>query len=324
MNAKITALGVYVPPAKFKNDFFEKSIETNDEWIKSRTGIRERYFAEDDVYTSDLSVKAIENLSKYYDKSIADVDFVIIATTTPDQVMPSVASQVLQQLKIENAGAMDISAACAGFTYGIMVAKGLIMAESHRKILVVGAETYSKFLDYSDRATCILFGDGAGAVLIEADEEKGHILLGITGTEGQYGKDLYLSNSSKKLNCEEIIGNNKVHQNGRTVFKWAVQNIPTKILRLLDKNNLSLENIKWLIPHSANLRIIEAICEELNFPKENALESVQKYGNTSAASIPLAWYEGIKNGKIKKGDKMLLIGFGGGLTYAGLIVEQSF
>lgn len=324
MNPIVTALGVYIPEKRYNNRYFESFIDTNDEWIVSRTGIIERGFADPNEFTSDLCYKAVKNLQSKYNKDISDVDFLIVATTTSDHALPSTASQVLYKLGIPNAGSLDISAACAGFTYGIILAKGLILAGGYKKILVIGAETLSKFADFSDRTTCILFGDGAGAILIEQVEDEPAIFENITGTEGIYGKDLYLSNNKDFIGDMSVDANNKIHQNGRTVFKWAVKTIPEKVNLILKKNNLSLEEMDWLIPHSANLRIIEAISNELKWPMGKILESIQMFGNTSSASIPIAWSEGIETGKVFKGQKLLLFGFGGGLTYAGLVVKQTF
>lgn len=320
MKAKFSALGTYVPEQVVTNHYFEGFIETSDEWIRSRTGIQERRFAREEEFTSDLCVEAVRNLAAKNAVSIEDVDFIIVATVTHDQVMPGVASQVQDKLQIPSAGTLDISAACAGFVYGLIVAKGLVAAGSHRKVLVIGAETLSKFTDFTDRTTCILFGDGAGAALIELAEE-GNMLQSITGTYGAGGKELYMSGLATALNGAPVIANNRIHQNGRAVFKWAVNTISEQIMLLLEKNRLKLEDIDWFIPHSANLRITEAICRETGIPFQKALSSMMMYGNTSSASIPLALQEGLKEEKVKSGDRLLLIGFGGGLTYAGMVIE---
>ena len=214
-----------------------------------------------------MCVQAAINLSDNYNKDLSDVDFIIVATTTPDQIVPNVASQVQTRLKIPHAGAIDISCACAGFCNGLILAKGLVAAGTHKKILVFGADTLSKVTDFTDRTTCILFGDAAGAVIVERSEEN-CLLETITETNGEFGKDLYLTSQKNSINDEEVIANNKLHQNGRIVY------------------------------------------------------SVRKYGNTSAASIPLAWYEGIRSNKIQLNDKLLLMGFGGGFTYGGICIKN--
>ncbi|MDB5025065.1 MAG: ketoacyl-ACP synthase [Mucilaginibacter sp.] len=321
MNSKITAIGVYAPSKRVTNEYFEKIIETNNEWIISRTGIKERRFAEPDEYTSDMCVKAVQNLlAENPGITLEGVDFILVGTTTADQVMPSMASQVQNYFNLPNTGCLDIMAACAGFVYGVILAKGLIAAGTHKKILVLGAETLSKFTDYTDRTSCILFGDGAGVALIESSE-KSKIFNGVTGSDGSHGKDLYLSQHASAVNGEQIEPNGKIHQNGKVVFKWAVQTMSQKVRELLALNHLELDQLDWVILHSANLRIIEAVASELNCPMDKMLTSIECFGNTSSASIPLSWDLASKAGKIKPGNKILLLGFGGGLTFAGVIVE---
>lgn len=319
-HAKITALGTYVPERVIDNHYFESIVETNDEWIVSRTGIRTRHFAAENEYTSHLCVGAAKSLVEENNVTIDDVDFIIVATVTPDQTMPSVSSQVQDKLGLAHAGAIDISAACAGFAYGIILAQGLITAGTHRKVLVFGAETLTKFTNYEDRTSCILFGDGAGCVLVEA-APKGNILAAVTGSSGDGGKDLYMSNLRKQINGQDVITDNKIHQNGRAVFKWAVTTVAEQMQVLSDRSGLPFEKIDWFIPHSANMRIIEALCNQTGFPLEKTLESISIYGNTSSASIPLALHRGLREGKVKKGDRIMMIGFGGGLVYAGVVVE---
>lgn len=321
MNSKITAIGVYAPSKVITNDWFADKIETNNEWIISRTGIKERRFAEKEEYTSDMCIKATKNLiAENPGITLDGVDFIVVGTTSADQVMPNMASQIQNAFNIQNAGCLDIMAACAGFVYGVILAKGLIAAGTHKKVLVFGAETLSKFTDFTDRTSCILFGDGAGVALIEASDQP-KIFNSINGTDGSHGKDLYLSQHASVVNGEEIVPNGKIHQNGKVVFKWAIQTISNKVGELLSKNAISLQELDWIILHSANLRIIEAVAQELNVPMDKMLTSIELYGNTSSASIPLAWDLAAKSGKIKPGNKMLLLGFGGGLTFAGVIIQ---
>lgn len=321
MNATITSIGAYHPAREIDNNFFKEYIETSDEWIRERTGIVTRYFAAEDEFTTDLCVKATQDLAEKYNKDLSDIDFIIVATSTPDHIIPSVASQVQARLNIPNAGAIDISCACAGFVNGVILAKGLIAANTHKKVLVIGAEALSKAMDLYDRATCILFGDGAGAVLVEASEEN-FLYDTISGTDGNYGKDLYIAYRPIKVNGVNIDANGMVHQNGRTVYKWAIQTLAKGVKRLADVNNVSLDEIDYFIPHSANYRLLEAVFAELNISMDKCLDSVRKYGNTSAASVPLAWYEGVKEGKLKIGDKVFLIGFGGGFTNGGIYIHN--
>jgi 3-oxoacyl-[acyl-carrier-protein] synthase III len=320
LHAKVTGIGTFVPEKKIDNHYFESIIETNDEWIQSRTGIKTRHFAAENEYTSHLCLGAAKNLQEETGCSFEDVDFIIVATVTPDQVMPSIASQIQNKLNIPSAGAIDISAACAGFAYAIILAKGLIAAGTHRKILVFGGETLTKVTNYEDRTSCILFGDGAGAVLVEA-AEKTNILAAVTGSQGDGGKDLYLSTRRNRVNGQDIVVDGFIHQNGRAVFKWAVNTISQHMATLPATLGWTMDDIDWFVPHSANLRIIDALCNNSGFPMEKTLESITIYGNTSSASIPLALHRGIREGKVKSGDKIMMFGFGGGLVYAGLIIE---
>lgn len=322
MSATITSIGIYHPEKEIRNSYFENFLDTSDTWIRERTGIERRFYTAPNEYTSDLCVKAALNLSKEYNKDLYDVDYIIVATSTPDQPMPSVASQVQSRLNIPNAGTIDISSACAGFVNGIILAKGLIASGTHKKILVIGADTLSKVTDFMDRTTCILFGDGAGAVIVEKSE-KNSLFNTITGTNGDYGKDLYLAHQNAPISNVEVIANSKLHQNGRVVYKWAVQTLTNGLHELAEKNNVKLEDIDYFIPHSANYRLLEAVFNELSISMNKCLDSVRLFGNTSAASIPLAWYNGIKDGKLKLNDKVMLVGFGGGFTYAGIYTQNN-
>lgn len=321
INAKITALSSYVPDLVIPNQWFTDKIDTQEEWIVSRTGIRKRHFAAYDQFTSDLAIKAVENLLlENPEISSQDIDFIIVATTTADQVMPNTASRIQHHFQIPQTGSIDVMAACAGFVYGIILAKGLIASGAHRKVLVIGTETLSKFTDYTDRSSCILFGDGAGAALVEAAELSG-IFKSVNGTDGSHGKDLYLSQHNELINGEAVAANGKIHQNGKVVFKWAVQQMSQKVLELIEINRMLPDELDWIILHSANLRIIEAVAESTGFALSRMLTSIELFGNTSSASIPIAWDQAARSGKLHKGDKALLLGFGGGLTYAGVIIE---
>lgn len=319
--ARITAIGSYVPERRLTNYDLEKLVETNDEWIVKRTGIKERRITNEEEFTSDISYKAVRNLMERYDKSVDDVDMIIVCTLTPDFKTPSVSSLVQAKLGIKNSGTIDLNAACAGFTYGLHVANGLITSGLHKKILVIGAETLSKVTDYEDRSTCILFGDGGGAVLVEFDEKKPSFLSSHLGSEGEKGKSLYCSNLSNRMFEEDLINSDKIVQNGREVYKWAVTTVPKGMQTVMKNASIPLSDVDWFVPHSANLRMIESICEKADFPIEKTLYSLVDYGNTSSATIPLSLDMGILEGKIKNGNKMLLYGFGGGLAYAGLLIN---
>lgn len=319
-NARLSAIGMAVPEKQINNDYFTSIIDTTDEWIVSRTGIQTRYYTGPDEFTSDLCVKAVQDLVQHHPSvSLETVDMILVATTSPDQPMPSMACRVQYKLGMAKAGALDIYAACAGFSYGLILAKGLIAAGTHKKVMVIGAETLSKVTDFTDRTSCMLFGDGAGAVLVEADE-VGNVGAGITGASGEGGPDLYLSGLAESIDGQPLKMNRCIVQNGRKVFKWAVTKVAEQMPILLEANGLTLQDIDWFVPHSANLRIIEAICNETGFPLEKTLESIVDYGNTSSASIPIALCNGIRSGKVKPGDRIMLFGFGGGLAYAGVVI----
>ncbi|QKG83255.1 ketoacyl-ACP synthase III [Kroppenstedtia pulmonis] len=317
--ASITGLGVYVPERVLSNHDLEKMVETSDEWITQRTGFRERRIAGEEQYTSDLCIEAIKDMIQRYQVTIQDVDLIIVATTTPDYPFPTVACMVQAHFGL-HAGAIDISAACAGFVYGLQMANGMISAGLHKKVLVIGAETLSKVTDYTDRSTCILFGDGAGCVLVEFDEE-GSFITTQCGSVGEEGHHLYRTGLRNVIEGEKMLGNGNIYQNGREIYKWAVGTLPGEISSWMEKAEMTMEDVDWFVPHSANLRMIEAICKRIPYPLEQTLFSGEFYGNTSSATIPLAMEIGIREGKIQSGDKLLLYGFGGGLVYAGALIQ---
>lgn len=319
--AKITAQGTYVPEKVMDNNDFEKIVETSDEWIQQRTGIIERRIADENEYTSDLSYKAVLDLQEKYQVDLTDVDMIINATLTPDYKTPSVASYVQAQLGLKNAGAIDINAACARFTYGLNLANGLITSGQNKKILVIGSETLSKITDYNDRSTCILFGDGAGAFLVEYDKEEMSFIASNAGSDGLKGHNLYCTELSEEMFSDDLENHGYIVQNGRGVYKWAVGNVPNIIHEVLNQSNYSIEDLNWFVPHSANARMIESICEKANIETDKALKSLKYYGNTSSATIPLSIDLAIKEGKIKKDDLILLVGFGGGLAYASTLIR---
>ncbi|MGE8203540.1 ketoacyl-ACP synthase III [Heyndrickxia sp. NPDC080065] len=319
--ARITGIGTYVPDKKLTNADLEKLVDTNNEWIVQRTGMKERRIADKDEFSSTLAFKAVENLLENYQKNIQDVDFIIVSTTTSDYAFPSVACQIQEYFHIPQTGAFDLNATCAGFTYGLHLANGLITAGLHRKVLVVTTETLSKATDYQDRSTCILFGDGAAAVLVEYDEENPSFIANYIGTNGEGGMHVYRTNFSTSMHGQELVKSGKMVQNGREVYKWVARTLPQSVEQLLEKADMSLEEIDWFVPHSANLRMIETVCERMDFSLEKTLTSMEYYGNTSSVSIPLALDLALKEGKVHNGDTLLLYGFGGGLTHAGLIVK---
>jgi 3-oxoacyl-[acyl-carrier-protein] synthase-3 len=302
------------------NADLERMVDTSDEWIVRRTGIRTRHRAAENEFTSDLATAAVRDLIERYGVSVADVDGIIVATTTPDMPFPSTASRVQKAFGMSGALAVDLNAACAGFVTGLQMANGLILTGAYRKILVIGAETLTKITDYTDRTTCVLFGDGAGAVLVEASDE-GAFLSTYAATEGCGGHHVYVSGLSNLWEGQPLPGQGKLVQNGREVYKWAVSSIPDAIRAMTANAGLRLEELDWLVPHSANMRIIEAICERLPYPVGKTLESVADNGNTSAASIPLALDAAVKAGKLQPGHLVALFGFGSGLTQSGAVLR---
>ncbi|MGO4500669.1 ketoacyl-ACP synthase III [Paenibacillus sp. 2RAB27] len=321
LQARISAIGTYVPEHILTNDELSRMVDTNDEWIVQRTGIRARRIAGAHEFSSHLCIAAVQNLLDRYPNSLDDVDLVIVSTHTPDLSSTPVACQVQAHFGIPAAGAYDLNATCAGFAYALHTASALVAAGVHHKILVIGGDALSKITDYTDRSTCILFGDGAGAVVVEREDTNPAFLAYHMGSDGTGAKHVYRTGLATELNGDPLLGEGKLVQNGREVYRFAVSTVPQGIEMLLQKSGLPLAAIDWFIPHSANLRMIDSICEKSGIPIDKALYSLEYFGNTSAASIPLALDLGIKEGKVKAGDNLLLYGFGGGLTHAGLIVR---
>ncbi|MWC28640.1 ketoacyl-ACP synthase III [Paenibacillus sp. MMS18-CY102] len=323
-NARITAIGSYVPESILSNADLEKMVETDHEWIVRRTGIEERRIAAPDQFSSDLCIQAVADLQRRYGVQLDDVDYIIVATTTPDSPFPSTSARLQQAFGMNNCGAIDLQAACAGFTAALQNANGLLLSGAARKVLVVGADTMSKITDYTDRSTCILFGDGAGALLLEAeDNRKGDVLASYSVTTGSGGHHVYLTGLSEVVGEHKLDNPGKVVQNGREVYKWAVGTVPEGVEKLLERAQLQVSDLDWFVPHSANLRIVESICERTGIPIERSLVSLVKYGNTSSASIPLALDLAVREGRLEQGQLMLLYGFGAGLTQAGVILRWS-
>lgn len=319
--ARITAIGSYVPHKILSNLDLERMVSTHDEWIVKRTGIRERRIAAEDEFTSHMCVKAIEDMMLHYSVSIDDVDMILVATYTPDFPAPSVACLIQSHFGIAATGALDVNAACAGFVYALHLANGLISAGLNRKILVLGADTASKIVDYSDRSSCILFGDAAGVVLMERTEEDGAFLAQHFGTDGNGAIHLYRSGLSSSLLGSPLAGNGMLMQNGREVYRFAVGTVPQGVRALLNEVQWDAGQVDWFIPHSANLRIVESLCEKTGIPIDKTLYSMEYFGNTSAATIPLTLHLGVKSGKIATGDRLLLYGFGGGFAYGGIALN---
>lgn len=319
--AHITAFGMYVPDQRITNEDLSKLVDTNDEWIVQRTGMKERRQAAAGQYASDLAVEAVRSMESRYPGSLDGIDAILVATTTPDTFFPNTAALVQAKLELHNSMALDVSNACAGFVSAMQLAIGLLDAGMHHKLLIIGTEVLTKTVDYTDRSTCILFGDGAGAVIMEnkLDSEPSFI-ASYSLTEGDIGGSLYRAAVSPVIGDITLKSDSLLYQNGREVMKWALRKIPEGIDRILSFMDYKPEDIDIFVPHSANLRMIESISERSNIPMERILTSVEYFGNTSAASIPLAIENGLRAGSLNKGDMTLLYGFGGGLSQAALLM----
>ena len=321
---KITGSGKYIPERKITNFDLEKMVDTTNDWIISRSGIEERYFVSEKEATSDMAIKAIEQALQSSNTKPEELDMIIVGTYTPDHMFPSTACIIQGRIGAVNAWAWDLNAACSGFVYSLITASQFIKTGSHKKILVVGADTSSRILDFEDRTSCVLFGDGAGAVVIEPCEEGNGIIDWVAGADGLGAEHIIMpAGGSRKPASVETV-NNREHyfkMNGKDVFKFSTRALPQMIEELLQKNKLSPEDIKLLIPHQANKRIIESGAKKAGINMDNVFINLDRYGNTVAGTIPVALNEALAEGKIRKGDYIILAGFGGGLTWAGLLIK---
>ncbi|WP_068619438.1 beta-ketoacyl-ACP synthase III [Paenibacillus tuaregi] len=319
----IIGTGKYVPEKVLTNADMEKIVETNDEWIVSRTGIRERHIAAPEQATSDLAYEASIKALKSAGLAPEDLDLIIVATVTPDMTFPSTACLLQERLGAKQAAAFDLSAACSGFVYSLATATNFIKTGMYNNALVIGADTLSRITDYTDRNTCVLFGDGAGAVVLgEVPEGRGFLSFDL-GAEGAGGSQLKLEAGGSRLPASaDTVGSGKhfIYMNGREVFKFAVRVMGTATEEVLRKAGISKEEVDLFVPHQANIRIIHSAMERLGLPEEKCVINVDKYANTSAASIPLALVEAAEEGRMKEGDTLLLVGFGGGLTWGASVL----
>ena len=317
--ARVADIATYVPEGRLTNADLAKMVETSDEWIVQRTGIRERSIAAGNQFASDLCLEAVRRLRDRVG-SLERVDTVIAASSTADYVFPSLAAQIQYGAGLSHAGAFDVGAACAGFPYALNVASALVAAGQAREVLVVGGEVMTKALDYSDRSTCILFGDGAGAALVVPADERSYFERCTYGCDGEGGKYLYRTSLRHDIAGHED-DTGLLRQSGAEVYKWAVRRISQSILELLSAAELTPNDIDWFVPHSANLRIVEALCTRTGIARERTLTSIETYGNTSTASIPLALMPALEDGRVQRGDRILMYGFGGGLVHAGTLLR---
>jgi len=322
--ARITGLGHYLPEKVLTNFDFEKMVDTSDEWIVTRTGIRERHFTAEGEATSDMAFEASKVALADAGVDAKDLDIIMIATVTPDQRLPSAACMLQDKLGATNAAAFDLVAACSGFIYGLAVASSMIAVGKAKKILLIGAETLSSITDYEDRATCVLFGDGAGAVVIEEAEPGEGILSTFMQSDGGEGELLYIPVGGSKvpLTAENIGDRDQfVKMKGDGLFKYAVRAMVDAARHTLKEADLKTQDIDYLIPHQANIRIIEGVRKRLKLEKEQVVVNIDRVGNTSAASIPIALAEMKESGVLKHGDLVMMVAFGGGLTWGAALIK---
>ena len=327
INAVITGVGGYVPDYILNNEELSRMVDTTDEWITSRVGIKERHIlTEEGLGTSYLARKAAKQLIQKTGVDPDTIDALIVTTTTPDYKFPSTASIVLGKLGLKNAFAFDFSAACCGFLYTLDVAASMIQSGRYKKIIVIGADKMSSLVDYTDRATCVLFGDGAGAVLVEATEEEN---VGVQNsylrTDGQGLPFLHMKAGGSVCPPSHFTVDHRLHylyQEGRTVFRYAVTDMSNDVLKIMDMNNLKADDVNWVIPHEANLRIIEAVTKRAGIPLDKVVVNIDHYGNTSAATIPLALWDA--ESQLKKGDNVIFTAFGAGFVHGASFYKWAY
>jgi 3-oxoacyl-[acyl-carrier-protein] synthase-3 len=323
-NAIITGVGMYVPPKVLDNKYFEQYLDTNDEWIVTRTGIKERRILEHGA-TSDLAAEAVKDLLASRNMDAAEIDAIIVATVTPDMFFPATACIVQEKVGAKNAWGFDLSAACSGFLFALRTGAGLIESGQYKKVIVVGADKMSSIVDYTERNNCILFGDAASAVLLEpTEDENTGIIDSILRVDGTGQEALYMKGGGSLNPPSHETVDNKMHylyQDGKAVFKVAVVGMADVSAEIMEKNGLTGEDVAYLVPHQANLRIIDATAQRMGVTREKVMINIDKYGNTTAATIPLCLTEYYRAGKVKKGDNLILAAFGAGFTWGSIYLK---
>jgi len=325
--AKITGIAGYVPPKVLTNADLEKMVETNDEWIRTRTGIRERHVTENGVASSDLATVAAKELLAQTDTDPGDIDLIVLASVTPDMFFPATACRVQDRIGAKRAWGFDLSAACSGFAYALTVGAQFVGSGAHRKVMVIGSDAMSKILDYKDRATCVLFGDGAGAALLEPARDGEGILDFLHDIDGSGGNYLYMpGGGSLHPSSHETVEKNMhvVHQEGSQVFKYAVRRMAELATCLLERNGFTAKDLALVVPHQANLRIIRAMQERLGLDDSKVMVNIDRYGNTTAGTIPLGLRDAVAEGRLKKGDLVLLAAVGAGYTTGGVLLRWAY
>jgi len=325
--AKISGVAGFVPPRVMTNDDLSKFVETNDEWIRTRTGIRERHVVDKGTATSDMATEAAKCVLKQTKTDAADIDLIVVASVTPDMFFPATACLVQDRIGASKAWGFDLSAACSGFAYALTVGAQFVGAGSHKKALVIGSDTMTSILNYQDRATCVLFGDGAGAALIEPAGENEGILDFEHDVDGSGGQFLFMPgggslNPSTMETVEKKM--HYVHQEGSQVFKYAVRRMAELAVHLVQRNGLTSDDIALVVPHQANLRIIKAMQERLGVEDSKVMVNIDRYGNTTAATIPLGLRDAVAEGRLKKGDLVLILTVGAGYTTGGILLRWAY
>ena len=327
VRAKISALGTYLPPRVLTNSDLEKMVDTSNEWILERVGIRERHIADKGVAASDMAVLAIKNLLESHPFDLQEVDLIIVGTVTPDMMYPSTACLVQHKLGIKNTWGFDVSAGCSGFVYALNTGVKFVESGQYKKVLVIGADKNSAMTDYTDRAVCIIFGDGAGAVLLEPSEDEAGVLDHVAQVEGAGGKFLYMPGGGSLNPASHDTVNQKmhyIHQDGQQVFKYAVKKMAEMTERILEKNSLSGKDVDCFIAHQANKRIITATADRLGMPMEKVVINIDRFGNTTAGTIPIAMQTALEEKKLKKGDLLLIAAVGAGFTAGASLIRWAF
>ncbi|MBL8398087.1 MAG: ketoacyl-ACP synthase III [Candidatus Accumulibacter sp.] len=318
MYSRLIGTGSYLPgPAVTNDDLARRGIDTNDEWISSRTGIKFRHLAAENQTSSDLALEASQRALAAAGRQVADLDLIIVATSTPDYIFPSTACLLQGKLGNQGATAFDVQAVCSGFVYALTIADKFIRSGSHRCALVVGAEVFSHILDWTDRGTCVLFGDGAGAVILEAADQPGLLATALHADGAHHG----ILSVPGSINNGQVTGDPFLRMDGQAVFKFAVRVLAEVAGECCAAAGIDASQVDWLIPHQANIRIIEATAKKLKTSMEKVVVTVDRHGNTSAASVPLALDEAIRDGRIRSGQKILLEGVGGGFTWGAVLLE---
>ncbi len=324
MNAGIISTGHDYPDGILTNADLEKIVETSDEWITTRTGIKQRRKAADDEYTSQFAVRAAQKALEKADIDVEDIEIILCATTTPDQILPSTGCLIQKEIGATNAAGMDVFAACSGFLYGITMIESMIRTGVIKHALVIGAEVLTKYVDYTDRSTCVIFGDGAGAAVIGPVEDGKGVLATKILSDGRYEEQLFSPGGGTKLGTTHETIDNRDHyfkMRGNELFKVAVRSMAGISKELLEKTGYTIDDVKMVIPHQANQRITDAVASRLKVPEEKLYSNIAEHGNTSSASIPIALDECLADGKIVEGDLVLMTAFGGGVTWGGTLVR---